>query len=127
MAMFLVNASLSPSSVGIGGGNAGKRGDIALNTAISGAAVSGGTGDWGSSDIIFMSVSRCMNHFCIIHVNGMPDFATGWGTGQTEIQVSEALQVLRRDEILFLHSVCREEVQLHPSLLPTDLPVHRDI
>jgi hypothetical protein len=89
-----------------------------------GIAVSGDTGDRGSSTSIFISVSRCMNHFCIHASITTPDFATRWWTDQTEIQVSEALQVLRRDQVLFRHSVCREEVQLNPSLLPTDLPIH---
>ena len=90
----------------------------------AGTAVSGDAGDRGSSTSVFISVSRRMNHFCIHLSIFTPDFATRWRTDQTEIQVSEALQVLRRDQILFRHSVCREEVQLNPSLLPTDLPIH---
>lgn len=121
MAIFLVNGSLSSSSFGTGGGRTGKRGDIADN---AGAAVSGDTGDRGSSTSIFISVSRCMNHFCKNALIFPSDFATRWWTDQTEIEISETLQVLRRDQVLLRHGVCREKVELNPSLLPTDLPIH---
>lgn len=121
MAIFLVNASLSSWSFVTGGGRAGKRGDIAVK---AGTAVSGDTGDRGSSTSTFISVNRCMNHFCEHTLIFPPDFATRSWTDKTEIQVSETLQVLRRDQVLFRHGVCREEVQLNPSLLPTDLPIH---
>jgi len=61
MDIFFVNVSLSSSSSGIGGGRAGKWGDIEVNAGI---AVSGGIGDRGSSTSSFMSINRCMNHFC---------------------------------------------------------------